>query len=45
MDKKYGLKEVMIPENDQLGEMDRKDAKNNIFMTPDFYRPNENQKN
>jgi hypothetical protein len=44
MDKKYGLKEVMIPENDQLGEMDRKDAKNNIFMTPDFYRPNENQK-
>jgi len=40
----YGLKEVMIPEEDQLGEADSKDAKNNIFMTPDFYRPDENQK-
>lgn len=40
----YGLKEVMIPENQDLKEGEDKEAKNNIFMTKDFYRPDAKQK-
>jgi hypothetical protein len=42
MKKVYGLKEVLIPEPDQLGKQDNQVPKNNIFMTNDFYRPDEN---
>lgn len=42
MKKVYGLKEVLIPEPDQLGELDNSNPKNNIFMSNDFYRPDEN---
>lgn len=44
MKETYGLKEVMIPENDFYGEIENPNAKSNIFMTKDFYRPDENQK-
>ena len=39
MVKKYGLKEVLIPDDDELGPADSKTAKSNIFMTPDFIDP------
>ena len=36
---RYGLKEVMIPEQQDLKADDDPSAKSNIFMTKDFYRP------
>ena len=38
----YGLKEVLIPEDDQISD-DESGAKNNIFMSHHFYRPDEAQ--
>lgn len=38
----YGLKEVFIPEDDQISD-DDSGAKNNIFMSHHFYRPDEAQ--
>ena len=37
----YGLKEIMIPEDDQMSEKDTSSAKNNIFMSHQFYRPDD----
>ena len=35
----YGLKEVLIPENDDIDEDYHHLPKNNIFMSPDFHTP------
>jgi hypothetical protein len=39
----YGLKEVLIPEDKDLEEEYRHLPKCNIFMSPEFYEPSENQ--
>jgi hypothetical protein len=39
MVKRYGLQEVLIPDDEELGPADSKTAKCNIFMTPDFVDP------
>lgn len=40
----YGLREVFIPEQEDMTEADEKDAKSNIFMTKDFHRPDAKQR-
>ena len=44
MKERYGLKEVMIPEQQDLKADDDPSPKNNIFMTKDLYRPDAKQK-
>jgi hypothetical protein len=39
MVKEYGLKEVLIPEDKHLEEEYRHLPRNNIFMSPDFHSP------